>query len=51
MQDYKTVANFTINSLQKAYVTIPDMRSVKLQLGVSVDLKWEEGFEFNPVID
>lgn len=51
MQDYKTVANFTINSLQKAYVTIPDMRSVKLELGVSVDLKWEVGFTFNPVID
>ena len=51
MQDYKTVANFTINSLKKAYVTIPDMRSVKLELGVSVDLKWESGFTFNPNID
>ena len=51
MQDYKTVANFTINSLKNAYVTIPDMRSVKLELGVSVDLKWESGFTFNPNID
>ena len=51
MQDYKTVANFTINSLKKAYVTIPDMRSVKLELGVSVDLDWIAGFNFNVDID
>lgn len=51
MQDYKTTANITINSLKKAYVTIPDMRSIKLELGVSVDLKWETGYNFNVEIE
>lgn len=51
MQDYKTTANITINSLQNAYVTIPDMRSIKLELGVSVDLKWETGYNFNVEIE
>lgn len=51
MQDYLTTADFNIKSLQKAYVTIPDMRSIKLELGVSVDLDWIAGFNFNVDID
>lgn len=51
MQDYLTTADFNIKSLQKAYVTIPDMRSIKLELGVSVDLDWIAGFNFNVNID
>ena len=51
MQDYMTTANITIKSLQNAYVTIPDMRSIKLELGVSVDLKWLSGFKFEVGID
>ncbi len=46
-QDYTTVANFTIGSLQNAYVTIPDLRSTNLELGLSVDLKWEAGMQFD----
>lgn len=42
-QDHKTVAKVTINSLKSAYNCIPDLRSPKLELGLSVDLKWEEG--------
>ena len=51
MQDYMTTANITIKSLKNAYVTIPDMRSIKLELGVSVDLNWIAGFNFNVDID
>ena len=47
MQDYTTTANFTITSLQKAYVTIPDLRVTKLQFGVSVDLVWQKGITYN----
>lgn len=47
IQDYTTVTNLTIKSLQNAYVTIPDLRSTKLQLGLSVDLEWKSGLVFN----
>ena len=50
LKDYTTTANLTINSLQNAYVTIPDLRSTKLQLGLSVDLEWQSGLTFNVTI-
>lgn len=42
-QDHTTTAKVSINSLAHAYNTIPDLREPKLELGLSVDLKWEEG--------
>ena len=50
-QDYVTTANLTINSLKNAYVTIPDLRSTKLQLGLAVDLTWQAGLTFGVTID
>lgn len=47
IQDYTTKAKFTIKSLKNAYVTIPDLRASKLQLGLSVDLTWKSGLTFN----
>ena len=47
VQDFTTTANFTIKSLKNAYVTIPDLRASKLQLGLSVDLNWQSGLVFN----
>ena len=49
MQDYVTSVtfNFSKNSLKHAYVTMPDLRSGQVSLGLSVDLEWEEG----PVFD
>lgn len=44
-QDHKTVAKVTINSLKSAYNCIPDLRSPKLELGLSVDLGWQKGLE------
>ncbi len=49
-QDFTTTANFVINELRNAYVTIPDLRATNLQLGLSVDLSWKEGVVFNDVV-
>ena len=51
IQDYTTTANFTINSLKNAYVTIPDLRASKLQLGLSVDLQWKTGLTYDVNIE
>ena len=51
IQDFTTKANFTINSLKNAYVTIPDLRASKLQLGLSVDLSWRTGLTFDVPIE
>lgn len=47
-QDYITTAMLTIgaNSLKNAYNVVPDLRSPKLELGLSVDLMWEKGITF-----
>lgn len=49
-QDHITKANVTINSLKSAYNCVPDLRSPKLELGLSVDLNWEEGLVDNVTI-
>lgn len=51
MSDYKTTMNLNITSLKSAYNTIPDLRSTKLQLGLSVDLEWQTGIQFDIDID
>ena len=51
MSDYKTTMNLTITSLKNAYNTIPDLRSTKLQLGLSVDLDWQTGIQFDVNIE
>jgi len=52
MQDYMTSATFVINetSLQHALVSVPDLRSGQISLGLSVDLQWRTGLTFNNVI-
>ena len=47
-----TEANFVIGeeSLKKAMVTVPDLRSAQMSVGLSVDLKWSTGLIFNNVI-
>ena len=61
MQDYKTIANFTIGAgssdpsdpstppggFANAYTTIPDLRTPELELGFSVNLEWQSGLSFN----
>lgn len=52
IQDFMTTATFKIGatSLQKALVTVPDLRSSQTSLGLSVDLKWQPGLSFETVL-
>ncbi len=52
IEDFMTDATFVIGekSLQHAYVTVPDLRSTQISLGLSVDLQWQSGMTFNDVI-
>lgn len=52
IQDYMTEANFVIgaSSLKKAMVTVPDLRSAQMSVGLSVDLKWSTGLKFENVV-
>ena len=43
VQDYVTTAQFVVKSFQNAYNMLPDMRSPKLEIGMSVDLTWKTG--------
>ena len=47
MSDYQTTLSLNIKSLAGAYNTIPDLRSTKLQFGMSVDLEWQQGLQFD----
>lgn len=51
MSDYMTTLKLTIKSLKNAYNTIPDLRSTKLQLGLSVYLDWQAGLQFDVEIE
>jgi len=44
-QDYVTSVNLTLDkfALQNAYATVPDLRSVAMTFGLSVDLTWQAG--------
>lgn len=52
MQDYVTEANFVIGaeSLKHALVSVPDLRSGQIALGLSVDLNWRTGINFGDVV-
>lgn len=45
-QDHWTKVNCTISDLRKAYNVIPDLRTAELELGLSVDIKWQSGYTF-----
>lgn len=45
-QDFYTIAKCTISDLSKAYNVIPDLRSSEMEIGMSVDLEWQEGHTF-----
>ena len=47
VKDHTTVANFTITSLKNAYNHIPDMRTSKINVGLAVDLTWQNGITFD----
>lgn len=51
IQDFMTTATFKLNrySLQHAYLTVPDLRAGSMSLGLSVDVSWEAGMDFDDV--
>ena len=52
VQDYRTTVTFKIgpNSLQYAYLTVPDLRSSNMTLGLSVDIQWKQGLIYDEVV-
>lgn len=51
IQDYKTSVTFKLGkySLQYAYLTVPDLRATSMTLGLSVDIEWSTGLEYEDV--
>lgn len=49
MQDYMTTANLILDEecLKHAYVTLPDLRSSQVSLGLSIDMSWTPGLVFD----
>lgn len=47
VQDYVTTANFKIKDLKSAYNCIPDLRTSGINVGLAVDLSWQEGITFD----
>lgn len=49
IQNFMTTATFRIGkeSLKKAYVSVPDLRSTQMSLGMSVDLSWQSGYTYD----
>lgn len=52
IQDFVTEVIFRLGetSLQKAYVSVPDLRSSQFSLGLSVDIAWTNGYAFDILI-
>ena len=52
IQDFVTSATFSFGreSLHAAYLTVPDLRSSSLTLGLSVDTSWSTGLSFENVV-
>ncbi len=49
MQDFMTEIKFKLieSSLKSAYYTMPDLRASQMSLGLSVDLKWIPGLQYD----
>lgn len=50
-QDFFTNVKASITSLKKAYNVIPDLRAPKLEIGLSVNLEWQEANTYNVVME
>ena len=52
IQDFVTTAKFVIGetSLKTALVSVPDLRASHLSLGLSVNLEWSAGLNFDNVV-
>ena len=48
--DYETKVRVTLTSLENAENTVPDLNAANLELALSVDLEWKEGYTFGVTI-
>ena len=46
-QDFTTLARVSIKDLKNAYSTIPDLRAPSLEIGLSIDLEWQDGHTYD----
>ncbi len=51
VQDYYTILQANVSSLQHAYNTVPDLRLPKLELGLSVNLEWQAANTYNVTLE
>lgn len=47
VQDHITKANFNIQTLKGAYNCIPDLMTSGINVGLAVDLSWQDGIKFD----
>ncbi|MCR4918329.1 MAG: hypothetical protein K5928_00720 [Prevotella sp.] len=45
VQDYKTTVSIQVASLANAYNVLPDLKLPELELGLSVNLEWQQGID------
>lgn len=50
-QDFYTKVQAAITSLKHAYNVIPDLRAPKLELGLSVNLEWQQANTYTVIMD
>ena len=51
VQDYYTILQANVSSLQHAYNTVPDLRLPKLELGLSVNLTWQAANTYSVTLE
>ena len=51
VRDYVTTANFKVESFKNAYNLLPDLRTPSLEIGMSVDLTWQNGISQDIIIE
>jgi hypothetical protein len=51
VQDYYTTANIMVKSFKNAYNVLPDLTLPSLEMGLSIDLDWNQGISQNINID
>ena len=51
LQDFTTLVKLSLSTLAKSYNVVPDLRTPQLELGFSVNLEWQQGYEFSISVD
>lgn len=51
VQDFKTAVTFKLgpNALKEAYLSVPDLRTTSMTVGLSVDIEWQTGINYGEI--